>query len=210
MVERALGKRLCRRRAVLCENLLFQRAAVDADADRHMMHPAGIGNRLDAILVPNVAGVDADFVHARIHAGERHAVVKMNVRNERHGDARLLDGGKGLRRLHSGRSDAHDVAARVGKRAHLRSSRRDVKRVGIGHRLHGNRVLPADGHAADRNLPRGAADRIVFFQHQRPPPNSFAISLKVTSTISPSKSTMPTKCTAASYLAGTFFLKIIS
>ena len=175
-----------------------------------MMRPAGVGNRFDAVLVADVAGVDADLVHARVHAGQRHAVVEMDIRDKRHGDPRLLDGGKGLCRLHGGRGDAHDVTARVGKRAHLCDGRRDVERVGIGHRLHGDRALPADRHAADADPARCAADRIVFFQHQKPPPNSFAKSLKVTSTISPSKSTMPTKCTAASYLAGTFFLKIIS
>ena len=41
VVERALGERFRSRRAVFCENFFLQRAAVDADADRHMMCAAG-------------------------------------------------------------------------------------------------------------------------------------------------------------------------
>ena len=61
----------------------------------------------------------------------------------------LLDmrhGGGGLVAIDG---DAHDLGAGARQRRHLRGRSGDIGGVGIGHRLHDDRRIAADGHAAD-------------------------------------------------------------
>ena len=85
MIHGALRERLRRRSAMLCKDLLFQRTAVDANADRDALRPTGICNRLYPLVGANIARINADFIHPRLHAGKRNAIIKMDIRHNRHG-----------------------------------------------------------------------------------------------------------------------------
>ena len=112
MTQRALHERLRRHAAVLCQQLLLQRAAVHADADGHLVRAAAVHDRLHAVLPADVAGVDADLVRAVLRSGDGKAVVKVNVRHERNMNA-VLDDLDRLRRLGRRHGHAHDLAARL-------------------------------------------------------------------------------------------------
>ena len=64
LVERALDERLRRRPPVLGYEFLVQRSGVDPDADRYAAFPSGIGDFLDVLGVPHVAGVETQPVDA--------------------------------------------------------------------------------------------------------------------------------------------------
>ena len=81
--ERALGQRLGRRRAVFCGDLPFQRPAVDAHAHRHAQPRAGAGDGAHAVVVPDVAGVDADFRDSGFGRVNRELIIEMDVRHQR-------------------------------------------------------------------------------------------------------------------------------
>ena len=61
----AVHKSLCGGSAVFGENILFDRAAVDADSYRDTVIGAGIGNSLDSVFRTDIAGIDAYFINAR-------------------------------------------------------------------------------------------------------------------------------------------------
>ena len=81
----ALDECLRRRVTVLFEQTLFQTAAVDADADGDAALPAGLGHLADIVRLADVAGVDADLVHARLRRCERKAIVKVDISHDRDG-----------------------------------------------------------------------------------------------------------------------------
>ena len=153
-----------RRRRVLVhqvgQQLLIERAPVDADAhrlvvlDRHLDDRGEL--RVALVLEADIAGIDAVLVErlgaGRIVGQQRVAVV-MEVADDRHVHAHLrqplLDvrhGGGGLVAVDR---DAHDFGAGAGQRRHLARGALDVGRVGVGHRLHDDRRVAADGDAAD-------------------------------------------------------------
>jgi hypothetical protein len=72
--------------------VLFQAAAVDPDADRDVFLAAGLCDQAHMVVVPDIARVDADLVRAGVHAGQRGAVVEMDVRHHRD-VTRFLDRG---------------------------------------------------------------------------------------------------------------------
>ena len=122
------------------------------------MRPAGIHDCPDAILSPDVAGVDADFVRAARRRFHGKAVVEVNIRNERDGDARL-DLAQRVRGLHIGHRDTHDLAARLLQRVDLRDGGCCVLGMCVAHRLDRDRRAAADGDAARNNL---LAHRIIL------------------------------------------------
>ena len=107
------------------------------------------------VLEADIAGIDAVFVE-RLGAGgmvgqqlmadvmeiadqrRRHAHLREPVADMRHGGGGLvaIDG------------DAHQLRARARQRRDLARRRFDVGRVGVGHRLHGDRRAAADRHGA--------------------------------------------------------------
>ena len=151
MSERALDERLGRHAAIFCEQLLFKRAAVHADADGDFVRPAGIHDRLDAVLSPDVAGVDANFVRAARRRFHGKAIVEVDVRDKRDRDI-LPDLAQRVRGLHGRHRDAHDLAARRLERMDLRDGGLCVLGVRVAHRLDGDWCAAADGDAARDNL----------------------------------------------------------
>ena len=98
---------------------------------------------LDVLGLADVAGVEAQALHAGFHRGERELVLEVDVGDDRHRRA-----GHDLREPLGGRllvaGAAHDVAARGGERVDLRERAVDVGRLGGGHRLHRHRRVAAD------------------------------------------------------------------
>jgi len=94
-----------------------------------------------------VAGVEADAVGAGLDGGEGEAVAEVDVGDQ--GDADLLaDGGQRLGGRAVGHGDADDLAAALFELAGLADRRRHVGGRRVGHRLHGDGRIPADGHTA--------------------------------------------------------------
>ena len=85
MVHRTLRERLRCRRAIFCKDFLLERTTVDADADRNPVRLAGVGHSLDPLVRADIAGIDADFIHPRLHTGKGDAVIEMDIRHNRHG-----------------------------------------------------------------------------------------------------------------------------
>ena len=151
MVERGLDHRLGRRAAELLQNVFFHRAGVDADADRDVPRLGRLHDRVHAVGAANVAGVKADFIHARLDGGEREPVVKMDIRHDR--DGRVgADFLQRLRRLRVRHGAAHNVAAGIGQRTNLRQRCFCVAGVRVGHGLHRNRRTTTDRHVPHHDL----------------------------------------------------------
>ena len=152
------------------EQLLVERAPIGADAHRLAVADRGLddGAELPVLLLleADIAGIDAVLVE-RLGAGrmigEQLVADIVEVADDRHVHAHLeqplLDVRHGGRRLVAVDGDAHDLGARARERRHLPRGRLDVGGVGIGHRLHDDRRVAADGHAADIDR-HGAAARL--------------------------------------------------
>ena len=184
MVQGALHHGLRHRRAVTGQNVLFQTASVDADADGHIFGVAGIRHRLDIFICANVAGVDADFVRAGIQRRQRSLVIKVNVRHN--GDVNcLLDG-----RHHAGiRGGGHrhtdDLAACRRHTFGLSHVARYILHRNIQHGLHSNRIVATDGQIADFHFTFQLAHKAASFY------KNLVISCMVTNSISHNSSAMP-------------------
>ena len=137
--------------AVLFEQALFQAAAVDADADGDAALPAGLGHLADIVRLADVAGVDADLVHAGLRRREREPVVKMNVGHDRDGRG-VHDLGQGVRRGLIRHGEADDLAPGVMQPGDLLDGRVRVRGVRVAHGLHRDRRAAADGDGADMDL----------------------------------------------------------
>ena len=158
MVQSALHHRFRHRCAVLGEDVLFQTAAVDADADGDIFLLAGIHDRLHAVIVADVARVDADLIHAHIGAGNGSLVVEVDVCHD--GDIHgVLDGLDALGVCRAGTGHAQNLTACRFTALCLRHIALDVLHRDVQHGLHGNGILAADGHIADLHftfqLPHG-------------------------------------------------------
>ena len=150
------------------EQFLVERAPVGADAhrlvvlDRHLDD----GGELPVLLVleADVAGIDAVLVErlgAAGMVGEQLVADVVEVADERHVDAHLeqplLDlrhRGRGLVAVHR---DAHDFGSGLVQRRDLADRRVDVRRVGVGHRLHHDRRAAAHRHVPDLDRDAGAS-----------------------------------------------------
>ena len=146
-----LDECLRRRVTVLFEQTLFQTAAIDADADRDAALPAGLSHLADIVRLADVAGVDADLVHARLRRCERKAVVKVDVSHDRDGRG-AHDLGQRVRRglIRHGQTD--DLTPGVMQPGDLLDGRVRVRGVRVAHGLHRDRRAAADGDGADMDL----------------------------------------------------------
>ena len=151
-----LDHRLGRDAAVLLVQRRVERAAVDADADRHLPVARLAGDGLDVLGLADVARVEAQAVHAGLHRGQRHPVLVVDVGDDRHRRAGH-DLGQALGRLGLVARATNDVAAGRGERVDLLQRALDVGRLGDRHRLHRDRRAAADGDVADVDLPRRPA-----------------------------------------------------
>ena len=148
MVQGAFHHGLGHGRAVLCQDVLFQAAAVHTDADGDVLLLAGLHHGLDPVVVADVAGVDADLVHTNVGAGQRCLVVKVDIRHD--GDAhRVLHGLDALGVGCAGAGHPQDLAAGGFAPLCLCHVAGNVLHRHIQHGLHRNGMVAANGHIAD-------------------------------------------------------------
>ena len=152
MVQGAFDHSLRHGGAVLGKDVLFQTAAVHTDADGYIFGVAGIRHRLDAVVGPDVAGVDADLVGTGIQRCQRGAVIKVDIGHD--GDIHgLFNGGHHGGILRRGHGHAHDLAARLGDALCLCHVAGNILDRHVEHRLHGNGMVAANGNVADFHFP---------------------------------------------------------
>ena len=134
--------------AVAGQNVLFQTAAVDADADRDILLLAGIHYCFYPVVIADVARVDADLIHTHVRAGQRGLVVKVDIRHD--GDIHcVFDGLDALCICWAGAGHPQDLTASGFAPLGLCHIALDVLHRHIEHGLHRNRVAAANGHIAD-------------------------------------------------------------
>src|SRR3546814_2964583 len=83
MVERAFDQRLGAGLAIFFEQILFQAAGVDPDADRAAVRLRRADDLADALRRSDIAGVDAQAGGAGVGGFQRALIVEMNVGDNR-------------------------------------------------------------------------------------------------------------------------------
>ena len=151
MIQRTLHHSFRCRRAVFFQNMLFNRTRVDADANRNVLCPARLRNRLDALFRADIARIDTNGADASLGRGECQPIIKMNIRDDRNRRMRT-DGFHRLCGSHIRYRTANNMTACGRQPLNLRQRCLCIARIGIGHRLHGNRCSAADRHISDKNL----------------------------------------------------------
>ena len=156
MVEGAFDQRLGAGFAVFFQQVLFQAAGIDPDADR-----AAIGLRRaddfgDALAAADIAWVDPQAGGALVRRLERTFVMEMDVGDDRH-IGRRRDPVEMCGRFRRGAGHADDVRAGILAATNLVDRRADIFGRRVGHGLHGNRGIAADGDIADHDLAGRAA-----------------------------------------------------
>ena len=84
MVERAFDQRLGAGLAIFFEQVLFEAAGIDADADRAAVGLGGVDHFAHPLGRADIAGIDAQAGGAGIGRLERALVVEMDVGDDRH------------------------------------------------------------------------------------------------------------------------------
>ena len=163
--------------AVATDDAIAQRTVVDADAhrrvvlladleqrfgsQRHTFHLGGIlavgkVQLREVALVGEVSGVHAHLVHERGHR-LRHLGVEVHIRDERYVAVAvcfqlLLDLLQRFHLLEGRHGETHHLRPRVNHPFALRHGCLHIRGVGIRHRLHHHRRVPADGHIPNQKL----------------------------------------------------------
>ena len=118
---------------------------------------AALTTSRDALGRADVARVDAQAGGAGVGGLERALVVEMDVGDDRHAARRGRSACSAAVDLDVGAGDADDVGAGLLAAADLVDRRLGVGGRRVGHRLHGDRRVAADGDVADHDLARLAA-----------------------------------------------------
>ena len=84
VVERALDHRLGAGLAVLLEQVLLERAGIDADAHRAAVVLGGLDDLAHALGAADIAGIDAQAGGARLGRLDGALVVEVDVGHDRH------------------------------------------------------------------------------------------------------------------------------
>ncbi|VGQ10308.1 hypothetical protein SB00610_05390 [Klebsiella quasipneumoniae subsp. similipneumoniae] len=103
-------QRLRRRLAIFFLQIFFQRAGVDANADRDVFIPCAIYDHADALFVADVAWVDTQAVDAIFCDFQRNTVVKVDIGDQRDVDL-LFDQFERLSGVHRRNRDADNIRA---------------------------------------------------------------------------------------------------
>ena len=128
-------------------DILLKRARVHANANRAPSGARGIDHGIDLGPIANVARIDAELGGTGLHSADGELMVKVNIGDDRH--RRLgTDGAKTLKRGLGGHAHAHDIAASLRQRAHLRKRCLGISGIGAGHGLNHDRSATTDLHTA--------------------------------------------------------------
>ena len=187
----------------LGQELLVERAPVDADADRLVVVDRHLDDRREVLVMAlraDVARVDPVLrerpSHLRVLDQELVAVV-MEVADDRDVDAEVADladhlrdgcrGGVGVDR------DPDELRSGVGELSHLDGRRVGIRGVGVGHRLDDDRMGRTDEHPADVDADgRTAARPRRVGRRHGPAPTRLATSKNVIQMRSENSMTKPT------------------
>ena len=71
---------------MLIQNLLFQTSGIYSDPNRNIILLAAVDHLTHPVLIPDVAGVDADFIDTCCHRFQSQPIIKMDVRHNRNMD----------------------------------------------------------------------------------------------------------------------------
>ena len=115
--------------------------------------------RIALAAAADIAGIDA-VLSERFGAGrmglQQFVAVEVEITDQRHRDPALGEAVADVRHRCGGLlgidRDAYDLGAGTGERTHLRNGGIDVRGVSVGHRLHDDRRIATDLHAADETL----------------------------------------------------------
>ncbi len=161
VVERRLDHRLRAGLAVFLQQVLLERAGIDADAHRHAVVPGRFHHLAHPLGAADIAGVDAQASRTRIGRFDGALIVEVDVGHDRHA-GRLDDLVQRLRRILVGAGNPDDVDARFFAAADLLDRRVGVGGQRVGHRLHGDRRITTHRHGPDHDLPRLAAHDVAI------------------------------------------------
>ena len=161
VIERALHHRLGAGLAVLLEQVLLERARVDADAHRHAVVLGGLDHLAHPFGAADVAGIDAQTGSARVGGLDGALIVEVDVGHDRH-RRRLHDRMQRLGRVLVRTGHADDVDTRFLAASDLRDGGFGVRRQRVGHRLHGDWRAVAHRHGPDHDAPGLAADDVAI------------------------------------------------
>ena len=156
MVERAFDQRFGAGLAVFFQQVLFQAAGIDPDANRAAIGLGRAHDFGDALAAADIARIDPQAGGALVRRFERAFVVEMDVGDDRdigcRGDLVEMCG-----RFRRGAGHADDVRPGILAATNLVDRRADILGRRVGHGLHGNRGIAADGDVADHDLAGRAA-----------------------------------------------------
>ena len=79
---------------MLGENVLFERTAIDTDADRNSAAFASVADLTDVVVVPDITGIDADLIKTKLRTTQSDLIIEMNIGYDRYTDPRFLSGYK--------------------------------------------------------------------------------------------------------------------
>ncbi len=110
MTHGGFEQRLRRRLAVFFLQIFFQRAGVDADADRNVFIACAVHHHADALFVADVARVDTQAVDTVFRDFQRDTIVKVDIGDQRHVNL-LFNQFERLCGIHRRNRDADNVRA---------------------------------------------------------------------------------------------------
>ena len=147
----ALHQSFRRGSAVFPENVLFQRAAVDADADGDPLFAAGPHHFPHLLIGADVARVDADFVGPFLGGPDGGLVVKVDVGHQ--GQRRIpADASKGPGGLFIGHGEPGHMASGLFQSVKLAEGGFHIGGFGVGHGLNAEGGAAPNGHPPHHDL----------------------------------------------------------
>ena len=172
---------------------LVQRSPVHADAHRLLVLDRALHHYLEIVVVllpdRSVAGIDP-VLRQRLRGCrillQQQVPVVVEIAHDRHPDPALVQSLHDRRNRRGGllvvHRNAHNLRPGHRQRSNLLDGAGDIGRVGVGHRLHDNRDLPAHANVAD--LDRGCLPALNLWHS-----DLFLLSLPGSRTSLPVKST---------------------
>ncbi len=157
------------RLAELLEQIAFQRTCIHPNPHRAAMILGRLHDLFHALFRTDIARVDAQARRARLGRFNGPFVVEVNVGHDGHARG-VHDRPQRSRRFLIGARDPHDVGAGVLEALDLFNGRARIGGQRVGHRLHGDRRIPADCHGADMDLPRFSPHDVAVRPNAHPCP----------------------------------------
>ena len=111
------------------------------------------------------AAVDTQAIGTQLGHAQRDLVVEMDVSHQRDGGL-LLDAPESLGCLHGRHRYAHDIGAGVLEIPDLGDGRVHVRRFGVGHALHADRRVAADGDPSYHDAAASTPLDVILAEHQ--------------------------------------------